>query len=63
MNTDDSRDKVRKKIVKILNDEVVPKYNRILKDGLVNRHKPPSFHKPNYVSRMYRQIKEGSEWE
>ena len=54
-NTDE---KVRQRIVRMLQDEVVPKYN----SKKVNI-KSPIHYNPNYVARMYRQMKEEVQWE
>lgn len=55
MNTDD---KIRKKIVRMLQDEVVPKYK-----GKKKKYKAPIHYNSNYVARMYRQMKESVQWE
>ena len=55
MTTDE---KVRQRIVRMLQDEVVPKYKR----KKVNS-KSPIHYNPNYVARMYLQMKEEVQWE
>ena len=57
MNT--TEDKVRKRIVRMLQDEVVPKYNKKKKKN----YKSPIHYNSNYVARMYRQVKEEVQWE
>ena len=57
MNT--TEDKVRKRIVRMLQDEVVPKYNKKKKKN----YKSPIHYNSNYVARMYRQMKEEVAWE
>ena len=56
MKTDD---KVHKQILKMLQEEVVPKYNKKKKKN----YKSPIHYNSNYVARMYRQVKEEVQWE
>ena len=56
MNTDE---KVRQSIVRMLQDEVVPKYKR----KQTTTYQSPIHYNPNYVARMYRQMKEEVQWE